>query len=80
MDAYAAHAYSIQKRVSDPLELELCFSAFMWVQGIKTGPLEEHLVILTTEPSLQPPPPPQGTSADVGTISPAAIGKDLSTT
>lgn len=54
MDVYAAHAYSIQKRVSDPLELELGFSASMWVQGTKTGPLEEHPVIFTTEPSLQP--------------------------
>lgn len=43
-----------QKRWLNPLERELqIVVSYMWVLGIKPGPLEEQKAFLTIEPSLQ---------------------------
>ena len=43
--------YGGQKRVQDPLDLELrmVVNCWIWVLGTKLGPLEEQPVFLTTE-------------------------------
>jgi hypothetical protein len=46
-------AYKGHKEVSDTLELELQLLAVMLGLRMFSGPLEEHPVLLTTEPSLQ---------------------------
>ena len=47
-------AYRCQKRTSDPLELEIHPGVDCHVDaGIKLSPLQEHQLLLTTEPSLQ---------------------------
>ena len=51
---YNAHRY--QKRVSDPLELELQLVVSHYVGAGKSnhGPLQEQSVLLNIEPSFQP--------------------------
>lgn len=46
------------KRTSDPLEQKSQMGVSIHVgAGYQTRPLEEHSALLTTESSLQPPPP-----------------------
>lgn len=42
-----------QKKVLDTLELEFQLRASTWVLGLKPGPLEQKLVLVTDKPSLQ---------------------------
>ena len=48
-------ASGVQKRVLNPLQLELkeVMSYLIWVPGTKPGSLKEQNVHLTTEPSLK---------------------------
>jgi hypothetical protein len=50
---YVSAALWGQERESDPLELEVQMEA-MWILETKPSPLQEHQMLLTTEPALQP--------------------------
>jgi hypothetical protein len=51
--------YGVQRRVSDPLELELkiILCCLIWVLGSKLHPLQVHHVVLTVVPFFSPAPP-----------------------